>query len=49
MDTDARSPEVPEPDETTDATTPGPTPPPEAANEVLQDEIESIHAIGEEK
>lgn len=47
MDTDAQGPDAPEPDETTDAA--GPTPPPEAANEVLQDEIESIHAIGEEK
>lgn len=32
----------------TDAS-PAPTPSPEAADDVLQDEIESIHAIGEDQ
>ncbi|RNE63811.1 hypothetical protein [Cryobacterium tepidiphilum] len=34
---------------TTDAAAPAPTPPADAEGDVLRDEIESIHAIGEDQ
>lgn len=48
-DTDSSGPENSPETPATNAEASAPPPPPESADEVLRDEIESIHAIGEDQ